>query len=473
MTGTFHSEVLTITKQARAYPVPDARSVPSIEDGILVDPVVDTTDIWIRYGMADDMPDVLKEKIRESYRHRACVERIANLVAGSGVIFESENESEAQAAEDFFEESGLKKIHDNLCRQVKAYGGAYPQLIYTSDILGGSRLSDVFLPDFETVRLGIRSNGKHRFHYYASQWRGLANSRQQYLSPDSYFELDFHDRLDKIVQVPAYDPDSEDVPRGTLSHMVGLKSPIQRYYPTPDYYSASAINIINTAYEISVFDLSDLKNGLNLSYVIEIVREPKEDPNEERKQRDQDRNRVRKQLAGAENNGRAIINWVAPDPEDSKRKGIHVTAIPSGNKADRHKVITQRVKNGILTIHGVTNPKIVAFNQDQGTSGLGNNAEELIHDFELFHWTSIRPLQRPVEEFYNQMLKDAGIEAEARILAAKPVSVKMAENLMTQVLEKNEIREMFGFEPVEEDGQEEEIQEAADPEEEIEENSNE
>jgi hypothetical protein len=146
-------------------------------------------------------------------------------------------------------------------------------------------------------------------------------------------------------------------------------------------------------------------------------------------------------FAGTDNAGRFILNF-----SDSKDRSAEITPITPSNLDKQYQVLEERIDNSLLVAHRVINP--ILFGWKQGNNGFSNNADEMRVAMESYQHRYATPKQESKEDLFNSILLVNGIPG---ILAVKPLEPIMEKLTLQEViphLTQDEIREMAGFEPL-------------------------
>lgn len=447
----FHTETLTFTANSGK----GKESTPTIFDdysnefteGVSSSLIVINKRKYVTYGKKNQYPEFLKKLAMRSGLHSSIMLTKTNLTTGEGLAFKviggkegEANDERKKEAEDYLKGIGVDyKLRHKISWDQVLYGGVYVQEAYGQDTNGDRILKRLWKERFEHMRIGksqeIQFGRIVKDHYQYNNWTSTTPVGKRGATPIMTKEW----------------AKENNIKEDNLSALLYMEHPTREVYPRPDYESESGIMSIMLDSEITLFDVAELKNGLNAAYIVTFMRNDYTQQNAEKEKqiREEEDNFIRSSMTGAANNSRVIVRRVKPNKAGGKPMDIE--PIPSHNTAERHSVITKRKDIGILTSHGLPTPELGGI-PDLQKGGLSSQAEKLITALEIFHYNRIKPNQRIQEEYFNEILKDGGIDdVEVNIINSNPVSRIISDALFKWAFTENEIREFYGVKSAEED----------------------
>ena len=111
----------------------------------------------------------------------------------------------------------------------------------------------------------------------------------------------------------------------------------------------------------------------------------------------------------------------------------------------QYSTLTEAVKESVVMGHSI--PRIVAGLEKSGSLG---GSKEIVEANMVFYTEYVSSNQQFIEKYFNKIMKINGLD-EIYIQNSKPSLHLYSENLLKEVLTKDEIRELFGYEPNNED----------------------
>lgn len=150
------------------------------------------------------------------------------------------------------------------------------------------------------------------------------------------------------------------------------------FYGTPDWLSV--INDVKLNHEITVFNLSNLQNGLNPSLWVHFNVPPPDSQLEQ----NQILQGIENRYAGSENAGRVIVSYGETEQKPE------ITQIASSVEDGYFSSIFDLVQKQILSGHKIISGSLIGLPDPNGFS---SSAEQLETSYKLFMATCIRPIQ--------------------------------------------------------------------------------
>ena len=361
----------------------------------------------------NNYPQYLLDLYNRSSKHRALVDGKVEFLDGRGWKVNSNanvtNQAIAQAKMFIASpnpDETLNRLNYLTNFDDVLYGGYYLEIIWSKD---KQNIAEVNYIDFRY----IRTNEDKSFFYYTQDW-----SQRR---PDNNEDYEI---------IPAFDVNN----RGGKQILAVDCSNSKEVYPLPSYLPA--VPLIEADYELANFDLNNIKNQFVPSFMISFNNGVPTDEEADELER-----QIADKFAGTDNAGRFILNF-----SDSKDRSAEITPITPSNLDKQYQVLEERIDNSLLVAHRVINP--ILFGWKQGNNGFSNNADEMRVAMESYQHRYATPKQESKEDLFNSILLVNGIPG---ILAVKPLEPIMEKLTLQEViphLTQDEIREMAGFEPL-------------------------
>jgi hypothetical protein len=434
-------------KEIAANYTMDPGSLPVVEEKRPRPDTYETTAKYVKWGKLNQYPNFLKELYDGSTLHKRCINGKAKACAGDKITFTGENDADVKAAQEYFKNLKIPKLHQKICLQVALYGGFWPRLVFQAK--AGEKfdmnISEVYLPDVLEMRSAKKEydygTGRSitREHFSHRTWRGNVQLYDKVKNPKGYIPI-------PVYHAGTFEELKKD-PRNQVSCYFTLGSNLEEYYGLPDYHTDAGIDAIEIDIKIINFDKSDVSNGLNAGYIITFFREDfsESDPEKEDRMRKYEVKLVQERLVGSENVNRVVIQRALPSETD--KKTVDITEIPSNNNEGRHLTIDTRKNLYILVAHGIVAPELIGI-PNLSESGFSSQADRIIAASEIMMLNTISELQEPVLEFYQMLLDDfAGLQDKVTVGIANssPVSKLISEDMWKYAFTENEFREYAGW----------------------------
>jgi DNA-binding Lrp family transcriptional regulator len=223
-----------------------------------------------------------------------------------------------------------------------------------------------------------------------------------------------------------------DNPSGEMIYYYKDYRPLILSYGVPDYIGAVAS--IETDIEISNFHLNNIKNGFSSSVMINFNNGV---PLPEKQK--EIAGRVQGKHTGTDKAGKIMVNF-----SDGKDKSPEVLTLTPSDLDKQFMQLRTDSTQEIFTGHQITSPMLFGIKE----AGQLGGRTELLEAFELFQNNYIANKQKTLENIFNELTEYNGMAYEMEIKRSKPISMMFSESVLTQVLDRNELREMIGYEQV-------------------------
>jgi len=333
---------------------------------------------WVNFGKDNDYPIFLRKLYLNSPTHQAIVDGVINMSTGEGVevIDPARNPKSNKFINTFFTIDVIK----NMISDLKLYGYFVLQVYGDCEYIKYS-------PSIK-YRLDKKDKyGNINYLWYSNDW-------------DEYTQAG-----NRPVKIPIWRNDkTEDI--SVVICQMDKKG--FDYYSPVDYNGS--INYINLETEISLYHLSNIKNGLFPSFTITFIGSEYSDEQMAQIERD-----VNKKFGGSSNTGRAIIAYT-----DNKDNAPVISTIEQPNIDQTYTFLSEECSKKIMIGHGVTSPIIFGLRDSGG--GLGNNAQELETAFYLFFESKLKYYQDYVIQTIQKLMKSQLLYADIQFKNYNPFS---------------------------------------------------
>lgn len=403
-------KALTKNSQISVHVVKMASTLPP-------SPVEDKQYDIVSYGERNDFPDFLVELSKVSSIHTAALDKKVKMTIGDGITYDGNEDPKTDA---FIKKANkYESLNDVLLKciwDLEIQGGYYLQVIWAKD---KKSIAEIYHVPYETVR---------------------ANKKNENGIIEKYYIKDKWDKWDKpttkgVKEIEAYTGEFSSKPQ----LMACLKySPANKYYSYPSYIGA--IQDVDTMYQIVNFHNNSIRNNFSPGAII-VFRGPT--PSNE--EMDVIVKNIEKKYAGSNNAGTPMILFLDGEQEEPKIEQLETT-----NLDKLFDSLSNTAKENIALAHSM--PRIVIGLEKPGSLG---GSKEIVEANMIFYNEYIKKEQQFLLNYFNKITEINGMQ-ELMILNENPSIILYSETLMEKVMSTNEIRGLFGFEPLDEAGQNEE-----------------
>lgn len=346
---------------------------------------------WVTFGADNNYPKYLLDLFSESPKHGGIIKTKCVYSYGKGF------EVAGQA-------NGSETWNDILRKVVKddeLYRGFYFQIIWNRE----KKIKDIYHLDFHKVR----TNADKTEFYVKNDW---SNNRE------------------KERCYPAFNVNN---PVGSQIFYYKEYNPLSECYPVPSYFQG--LNMICADIEVSRSLLGNAKQGFSGSKLINLN---SGDPINEEHKGEVEKGLLKK-FTGSEGK-RVVIMF-----NKSKDHAADILDLGASmlTKEDFTNV-NSLIQSEILTTHQVTSPVLFGIS----TPGALGQRNELRDAFELFSKTYVSDRQQVIEEIITKFRNLKGEQGEFKIIPIEPLSFEFGEQIVSQNLTKDEIREVMGKQPL-------------------------
>lgn len=370
----------------------------------------DATKPWVRFGDDNSYPDYLVELLNGSAKHNAIVTGKIQYINGKGLI-PTKDSVNTDSILAFFDRVNPYETAEELTfkstSDLETFGGFYWKLIFDR----AKRLKYITHVPFAKVR----TNNDCSKYYIHDGWAKSTRIT-----------------LNDVETVDAYNGINNGVKMICFKLYRPKKSGEPDVYPLPDY--VGAVPYIDMDREVANFHLNNLKNGFVSSSLISFYNG---EPSEEAKNAIEAN--FKKRFAGTDNAGRFILSFNPPNVTPPTIE----TLTPSD--LDKQFIeLNKQIQQEIYSGHKIPSPELFGI-ATEGALG-DRNATDL--KYELFKKTYVQARQKQVEDMWNYMLLLAGIGGKVEFKEFSPIDVQYSEQILTQILTRDELRERIGLEPL-------------------------
>jgi len=346
---------------------------------------------WVNFGQSNDYPKYLLDLFSESPKHGGIIKNKCTYIYGKG-----------------FEEKGrandLESWNDVLRKVVKddeLYRGFYFQIIWSRE----KKVKDIYHLEFHKVRTNVEKT-------------------------EFYVKNDWSNHKEKERCYPAFDINN---PVGSQVFYYKEYNPMSDVYPLPSYYQG--LNMIEADIEVSRSLLGNAKQGFSGSKLINLNNG---DPINEEHKGEVEKGLLKK-FTGSEGK-RVVIMF-----NKSKDNAAEIVDLGSSmlTKEDFTNV-NSLIQSEILTTHQITSPVLFGIS----TPGSLGQRNELRDAFEIFSKTYVSDRQQVIEDIITKFRNLQGEQGEFKIMPLEPLSVEFGEQIVSQNLTKDEIRDVMGKAPL-------------------------
>ena len=320
---------------------------------------------WVPVGVNhhDDFFDLLTEGYNTSTTNAACVDGVADLIYGKGLVTDDTSFEETLAklvpAED------LRRVSFDL----KLYGNAAFQVMWNKDHTKVVKLYHVPVQTLraEKILVGTKVEG----YYYCTDWSDLRKQKEKLRIPT--FGSSNEER--EILYIKEYEPN-------------------RYYYSLPDWISALQYSF--TEAELSNLHLNNIENGF---LPVAMVNFNNGVPAPEERQTIE--SLLETKFSGTRNAGRFMVSF----NDDAINKPT-IDTIPIENLHEKYQYVAEYAQDRILVAHRIVSPLL--FGIRTAANGFSSQAEEMKTAYSIFQTMTIQPFQGLILNSVNKALLEGG-----------------------------------------------------------------
>jgi len=366
--------------------------------------------VWVKYGEENNYPQYLVLLFNRSAKHNAIVTSKQLYISGKGWTFDqSEMEGEEVIALQAFvdnpnqyetlNELAKKTILDN-----ELFGGCYLKVVGTK----GKKGQEIYHIDY----CNVRSNEDNSEFYISDEWIDISGNENT--SP-------------MFTTLPAYNPNEK---QAESIYYYKSYRPNLNTYTLPDYIGA--VPAIITDAEVANYHRAEIQNSFKGSKMITFVNGIPSDDEMKATER-----KLKSKFTSTDSAGSIVVDFA-----DDKDRVAIINDLSAGDFADKYTALNDTIQQEIFVGHKVTSPMIFGV---RVPGQLGGRAE-MIDAFNLFTNTYVAPRQEVQEQIFNIF---APVKGKLRIKQLEPIMPSFTEQTLTQILTKDELRDIIGRKPLE------------------------
>jgi hypothetical protein len=372
---------------------------------------------WIEYGTEEfknQYPLFLIDLYYNSSTHAAIINATSEMIAGTGLnVEETDNLESYVKLQKFIANANTNEtLHEVIKKcafDFKLQGGFALNVIWSKD---RQSISEVYHIPVEKLRVGLPNDmGRIDKYYICADWTNIRKNKPQ--------------------EVPAFNVNDRTNPSQII--YTGLYSPNMEMYYTPDYSSCCNWALIDQ--KVSEFHLNNIQNGFSGSYFINFNNGI---PTQE--ERIEIERSIAKKFTGSKASGKFVLTF-----SDSKDRAAEITPISMSNADKQYLALQELLTQNIMIGHRVTSPMLLGVK----TEGQLGGRDELMQAFEIYQTTVIKPYQEHILKTLNKILEVNNMNLPIAIQQSKPISSVFGLEEMKEVMTQDEIREMMGLAPLE------------------------
>jgi hypothetical protein len=366
---------------------------------------------WVKYGETNDYPQFLVTLFNRSAKHNAISTSKQLYIKGQGFTFdqngmEGDDVAKLQAFVDApnpYEK--LNDLMDKTALDELLFGGFYLKGVNSKK----GEFSELYHIDYCMVR-----SNEDNTEFYIAEWLDENGAERTNIRPD------------EIKTIPAYNPDKKQT-----EFIFYFKSyrPNIKTYTLPEYIGA--VPAIITDAEIANFHRAEIQNGFKGSRMIVFKNGVPSD--EEMKSVER---RMKNKFTPTDAAGSLVIDFV-----DDPNRVPEIIALNGDDFDKRYDALNKTIQEEIFVGHKVTSPMLFGVR----TEGQLGGRNEMIDAFNLFQNTYITPKQQIQEYVYNIF---SPVKGKLKIKPIEPIMPSFSEQTLTQILSKDEMREIIGRKPL-------------------------
>ena len=305
---------------------------------------------WIPVGIhgQDDFFDLLTEAYNTSTTNAACIEGVADLIYGKGLVTNQEEKKEELTS--LLPSEDLRRVTFDM----KLYGNAAFQVLWNQE---HTQIKKLYHLPVQTLRakklVGLE---KVEGYFYCTDWDDTRKQKQKKYIPTfgtSQEEME-------ILYIKEYEPN-------------------RYYYSLPDWISALQYSFSEA--ELSNLHLNNIENGFLPVAMVNFnngVPAPEE--------RDTIEALIESKFTGTKNAGRFMVSF----NDDAVNKPT-IDTIPIDNLHEKYTYVAEYAQDRILVAHRIVSPLL--FGIRTTTNGFSSAAEEMKTAYSIMQTMTIFPFQ--------------------------------------------------------------------------------
>jgi DNA-binding MarR family transcriptional regulator len=235
--------------------------------------------------------------------------------------------------------------------------------------------------------------------------------------------------------LPAFDPSDATQQSGVFYYKeYSTQSSEYPVYPQPEYIAS--IPLIEAAYEIANFHLSNIKQGFWGAFAI-MFNNGVPSPEEQKKIEAG----LRKKFTGTDNAGKFVTLFSA----GGDKNGVDLKSLTPNELDKMFTVLNVMIKEEIFTGHKVTSPMLFGVK----TEGQLGGRTEMIVAYEIFKNSYISNKQSVIEDSFNYLLTGNRYERVIKLEEKPRIQDALSRDKIAEKMTDDEIRKEGGLPPLE------------------------
>ena len=320
---------------------------------------------WVPIGIhhQDDYYDMLTEAYNTSTTNAACIEGVADLIYGKGLVTDNEEFSDTLAkllpAED------LRRVSFD----IKLYGNAAFQVMWNKE---HTKITKLYHVPVQTLRAEkLVDTTKIQAYYYCTDWNDTRKQKEK-------------------IRIPSFGTSTEE--REIL--FIKEYEPNRYYYSLPDWISALQYSF--TEAELSNLHLNNIENGF---LPVAMVNFNNGVPAPEERQTIE--SLLENKFSGTRNAGRFMVSF----NDDAINKPT-IDTIPIENLHEKYQYVAEYAQDRILVAHRIVSPLL--FGIRTAANGFSSQSEEMKTAYSIFQTMTIQPFQQLILNAIDKALIEGG-----------------------------------------------------------------
>lgn len=324
---------------------------------------------YISWGEQNDLPEYLYGLYTSVTTLRSIINGTADFICGDDATSNISKSMEINKKGDTLFETVW-----NIARDYLLYGNAFIQVIRNK----AGEIGELY---YIPARY-IRASKKNDLFWYSEEFN------KKYA------------RSSKVVVYPKFVQEAKEVP----ASIIMLKAENDKTYAHPLYIASLTEAEIEK--QLSIFNLSQIDNGFNGSYIFSFCNGIPSD-----EQKEEIEKNINEKFCGASNAGRILLNFC-----DSKDNGLALEKLQVENFAEKYNSAAQRASEQLYAAFGASP---VLFGINNKTSNF--NDQDYGEAFKLYNRTRVKPIQKKVVDLFDKIY---GVKGSISI---KPYSIDWSE----------------------------------------------
>jgi Winged helix-turn-helix DNA-binding len=361
---------------------------------------------YVMYGESNRYPDYLLEMYQRSAKHNAIVNGKVNYITGKGWTYEADKVPSEMLGE-------LNRLMEN----PNPYDDLNDILYKTAldfEIFNGFALEIVWNMHGKVSQIAHKNFGNLRRNvdgskfYYADEWK-------EFGEPEG------------LTEYMPFDPEKR---LGKQLFYYCSYAPSVRYYPIPEYLGALAY--IETDARIANYHVNNLRNGFLGGFLFNFNNGVPSDEEQREIKR-----QLQKQLKG-DDGERIVVNF-----NDSADTGLKIEPLNANDLDKQFNILNETIQQEIFVAHRVTSPMLFGVRVDGQLGG----RSELVEAYELFKAVYVNDRVQKLEKVFNYIFSFNGLGV-LEIEPTEPITERLTEQSLLQIMTKDELREKAGLPPL-------------------------